>query len=499
MLAVRDCWQERIKCVHAWSVSVDEKDILFSLDLCKYVYQNRNLANTEVYSMIRYLEFLPYGSNYYLLSEQQKEECNSLLQTLLQLSATFDISVLSNASEQEEETNRAPEAPPANVNTPVEQPLLPAPNPEEVREEPAPRSMREKMLHFWNSITGFLSSIFTSSITATLFRWLFYLLVTAILLFNVFIVISLLRSTAPINTVHCAPSVSVGYRVREWVDETVVHMKEYWRSWREKMKASETPSPVQMNECPVCNLTPCPACPKCPEPVKCAEPVKCPEPVECPEPVTCPEPITCPEPVKCPEPITCPEPVKCPEPSTPVEEVVSKREYEAVVKALEESKQALEEAKRQNAKDLAMCTKQVEKKEEEVERMKREEEEKKKKEEEEEKKRDSELLKEKLEREAPAFMTTSQPKPARTEFMYDSVARCLLNEENRDHLEKGECESDSTYWWIIVILLILRYSSHSFSSVVTISVLSLIWVCSKRSSIPEVTDGYYTSETSVAF
>ena len=116
---------------------------------------------------------------------------------------------------------------------------------------------------------------------------------------------------------------------------------------------------------------------------------------------------------------------------------------------LEEYKKKLEEMKIQNAKDLAMCTKQVEKKEEEVEKLKKDEEEEKKK-------KDIDLLREKLEKEVPAFMTTSQPKPARTEFMYDSVARCLLNEENRDHLERGECESNSAYWWIIAILFILR-------------------------------------------
>ena len=224
--------------------TVDNSPIVFALELMKELFPSHSLSRKGLWSLIRFLEFIPYMASYRSLTEAQKQEGKDLLQGMLEQTQSMDPSTLNSTIEREETPEESHPEPilvaPVVNEEPPKPVVLPA---GDKKEEEKPLSVGDA----WQSVKSVMNNVAQSPITKRILYALFYMLVTVILLFNVFILISLLRSTAPVNTVHCDPTLSTGYRVREWFDVTVTLMKDTWKKWR----VSETPSP----EVSVSNLT----------------------------------------------------------------------------------------------------------------------------------------------------------------------------------------------------------------------------------------------------
>ena len=153
-----------------------------------------------------------------------------------------------------------------SVDLSAEQPALPdhssaeSSTEDEVVPENDSLHYNDNKLH-WIQFKDVMNKVLHSSLLINTGKAMLCLLATAILAFNIFILVALLHSSdLPEKNPLCQPTAATGYHIRDWMEESsnkvkvqVWKLNEWWENKRENSQCS------------------CPVCPPCPKVQACKE------------------------------------------------------------------------------------------------------------------------------------------------------------------------------------------------------------------------------------
>ena len=209
--------------------------------------ESHDLELPEVLSLIRLMEAIRSMMGFSKLSEDEKKHFNVVFGRILNRATNLSSSPSGLPTQQ-------------SVDLSAEQPALPDHSSAEssTEDEVVPENdslyYNDNKLH-WIQFKDVMNKVLHSSLLINTGKAMLCLLATAILAFNIFILVALLHSSdLPEKNPLCQPTAATGYHIRDWMEESsnkvkvqVWKLNEWWENKRENSQCS----------CPVC-----PPCPK---------------------------------------------------------------------------------------------------------------------------------------------------------------------------------------------------------------------------------------------
>ena len=209
--------------------------------------ESHDLELPEVLSLIRLMEAVRSMMGFSKLSEDEKKHFDVVFGRILNRATNLSSSPSGLPTQQ-------------SVDLSAEQSTLPDHSSAEssTEDEVVPENdslyYNDNKLH-WIQFKDVMNKVLHSSLLINTGKAMLCLLATAILAFNIFILVALLHSSdLPEKNPLCQPTAATGYHIRDWMEESsnkvkvqVWKLNEWWENKRENSQCS----------CPVC-----PPCPK---------------------------------------------------------------------------------------------------------------------------------------------------------------------------------------------------------------------------------------------
>ena len=209
--------------------------------------ESHDLELPEVLSLIRLMEAVRSMMGFSKLSEDEKKHFDVVFGRILNRATNLSSSPSGLPTQQ-------------SVDLSAEQSTLPdhssaeSSTEDEVVPENDSLHYNDNKLH-WIQFKDVMNKVLHSSLLINTGKAMLCLLATAILAFNIFILVALLHSSdLPEKNPLCQPTAATGYHIRDWMEESsnkvkvqVWKLNEWWENKRENSQCS----------CPVC-----PPCPK---------------------------------------------------------------------------------------------------------------------------------------------------------------------------------------------------------------------------------------------